>query len=60
MIEAGAKVIYKKETEAEVIDVIVNEDSSVLYYIRTTKGEAILAGSQQIELVANQERASSI
>jgi hypothetical protein len=59
MIEVGAKVRYKKDTEGEVIDVITGQDPT-LYYIRTTKGECILAGSQQIELSPNQERAASI
>jgi len=54
MIEAGAKVKYKNQIEAEVVDVITGQDPT-LYYIRTASGESILAGSQQIELLANQE-----
>lgn len=59
MIDVGAKVIYKKEIEAEVVDVITGQDPT-LYYIRTSKGESLLCGSGQIELSTNQERASSI
>ena len=59
MIEAGAKVKYKNETEAEVIDVIADQDPT-LYYIRTNKGESLLCKLSQIELSTNQERACSI
>jgi hypothetical protein len=58
MIEAGAKVKYKNE-QAEVIDVIEEENQPTLYYVRTTKGECVVCRSQQIELLPNQERAAS-
>lgn len=59
IIETGAKVKYKKTIDAEVVDVIAGQDPT-LYYIRTAKGESLLCGAQQIELLENQERASSI